>query len=158
LRHNQLFKEKNNNLHPVNSGESETDTQDVTYKKTDAFRFPYVMLVEGILIYQYAPLQKHFHRRYFVTLGKKEAFKRRLKRNYFPTSSSQDQEKYAEKKDYFDRNVWPCFLESLENIKTKVVSKSSTTNEIEKSLKLCNEYIRMKWFYYLPASGCYHIL
>jgi len=84
---------------------------------------PVVILLDGVLIYQYAPLLKHFDLRYFITLTKEEALRRRVARRY---CYSTGEEIIFDRAGYFERYAWPCYLDSLCDIQSQPSQVKST--------------------------------
>ena len=72
---------------------------------------PTIVILDGILIYEYPPLQKYFSLRYFMTLAKEQAFQRRLARRL-------KLENFFEPDTYFEHYAWPSYLECLKNLQT----------------------------------------
>lgn len=68
-----------------------------------------LFIIEGHLIFNYEPLEKLFHKKYFLTLDHDECFRRRCTRVYEPPDIP----------GYFEKCVWPMYLSNLEKIKNK---------------------------------------
>ena len=63
-----------------------------------------VLLVEGILIFNYKPLLNYYDKKYFFTLTKDQCWERRRLRTYIPPDPA----------GYFDGIVWPMYLKNKE--------------------------------------------
>ncbi|XP_071588118.1 nicotinamide riboside kinase 1 isoform X2 [Heliangelus exortis] len=74
---------------PQNTCDNPQNTDDV-----------YILIVEGFLLYNYAPLNELWNKRFFLTLPYEECKRRRSTRVYQP----------ADMPGYFDGHVWPMYL------------------------------------------------
>ncbi|KAK2178622.1 hypothetical protein NP493_537g00008 [Ridgeia piscesae] len=62
----------------------------------------HILLIEGILIYNFRPLLQYFNKKYAFTLSLQECRTRRRQRRYVPPDPD----------GYFDAIVWPHYLEN----------------------------------------------
>lgn len=65
-----------------------------------------LLIIEGILIYNYRPLLPFFTKKYFLTLDKAVCWERRRARDYDP----------PEPEGYFDSVAWPYYLQNKQEI------------------------------------------
>ncbi|XP_077988568.1 nicotinamide riboside kinase 1-like [Glandiceps talaboti] len=92
----------------------------------------YVLIIEGILIYNYRPLEPIFDLRYFLTLPFEEAKRRRGRRVYIPSDPP----------GMFDQYVWRMYLENkqeLEDMKIDMVFMDGTTDPNQIYTKVKND-------------------
>lgn len=68
-----------------------------------------LLIVEGHIIFNYPPLEKLFHKKYFIKLDKEECYRRRITRVYDPPDIP----------GYFEKCVWPMYLSNLKEIEMK---------------------------------------
>jgi len=85
------------------SVEMENSSTDHDNNKVEAHT---IILIDGILIYEYEPLQRYFTRKYFFTLTREEAERRRHAREY----------PRHEPHSYFDHYAWPCYVKCLDKV------------------------------------------
>ena len=71
-----------------------------------------LLIIEGHIIFNYDPMEKLCHKKYFLTMNKEECFRRRCTRVYEPPDVP----------GYFEKCVWPMYLSNLEEINMKVTN------------------------------------
>jgi len=89
------FKQMKNDLHQL--------LEDIRNNPSNEMR---LVVVEGIMIFNYKPLLPYFDKKYFFTLDKEACWQRRLTRVYNP----------ADPPHYFDKIVWPMYLKHFKEV------------------------------------------
>ncbi|XP_067121384.1 nicotinamide riboside kinase 1 [Centruroides vittatus] len=87
------------------------------------------IIIDGHLIFNYEPLEKLFHKKFFLTLSKEECWERRRVRVYNPPDPP----------GYFDICVWPMYLKNKQEMAEKVndivyLNGSEDKNELFKKV------------------------
>lgn len=92
------FKQLKTDLHQL--------LEDIKKSPTNEIR---LVVVEGIMVFNYKPLLPYFDKKYYFTLDKPECWQRRLTRVYTP----------ADPPHYFDKVVWPMHLTHLREVQNQ---------------------------------------
>jgi len=74
---------------------------------TDTTKPKPLLIIEGILIFNYLPLLPYYNKKYFLTIPKDECIKRRKLRVYDP----------PDPEGYFEHVVWPMYIKHYDEIK-----------------------------------------
>ena len=90
-----------------------------------------MLVIEGILIFNYKPLSELFAKKYFFTLTKEECTARRDKRSYEP----------PDPEGYFDGCVWPMHLKYKQELEgdNSIVYLNGTDDRNKLFERVCND-------------------
>jgi len=91
------FKQMKNDLQQILEGIQKNPTKEMR-----------LVILEGIMIFNYKPLLPYFDKKYFFTLDKEECWQRRLTRVYNP----------ADPPGYFDEVVWPMYQKHFKDVQS----------------------------------------